>query len=312
MTTFTLVADAGSFAAAARQLDIDQAVVTRQIAALERHLQVKLIERTTRSMRLTDAGEAYLARCRSILSDVEDAESLVGQSGRSVAGRVRVALPTLFGPARVAQQLTQVREAYPQLAVDVAMLDRPVDLVAEGFDVVIADAAHGVSATAVSRPLVSVPFALCASPIYLARYGLPQHPQDLLSHRVVQHWPVSDAGVGSECWDLADADGRTESVPLNDCVRLNNYVLAQEAVVAGIGIGRFTPRMMGEDLQAGRLVAVLPAWRAGWMSFNVVYPGRRMVPQRVRHVIDALMMQGEVIHRENLQAMSKVSAQPSL
>jgi DNA-binding transcriptional LysR family regulator len=311
MKTFTLVVDAGSFAAAARQLNQDQAMVTRQIAALEKHLQVKLMERTTRSMRLTDAGEAYLARCRNILSDVEDAEASVALTQHAVAGRVRVALPTLFGKERVALQLAQMREAYPQLAVDVALLDRPVDPVSEGFDVVIADASHGVSATAVARPLVSVPFALCASPAYLARHGVPEHPQDLARHRVVLLWPLVDSGATTERWELTDAAGQAESVLLMDSVRLNNYALGLEAVACGIGIGRFTPRMMEGDLLAGRLVPVLPAWRAGWLSFNVVYPSRRLVPERVRHVIDVLMMKGEMMQRENHQAMSRVAEQAS-
>jgi DNA-binding transcriptional LysR family regulator len=311
MKTFTQVVDAGSFAAAARQLNLDQALVTRQIAALEKHLQVKLMERTTRSMRLTDAGEAYLARCRAILSDVEDAEASVAHAQRAVAGRVRLALPTLFGKERVALQLAQMREAYPQLAVDVALLDRPVDPVAEGFDVVIADASHGVSATAVARPLVSVPFALCASPTYLARHGMPEHPQDLARHRVVLLWPLVESGATSERWELTDATGRTESVLLADSVRLNNYALSLEAVACGIGIGRFTPRMMDAESQSGRLVPVLPAWRAGWLSFNVVYPSRRLVPERVRLVIDVLLMKGEQMQQENHQAMSRVAGQGS-
>lgn len=309
MNTFILVVDTGSFAAAARQLDVDQAVVTRQVAALERHLQVKLLERTTRSMRLTDAGETYLARCRSILSDVDEAEGAVGQAHRSLAGRVRIALPSLFGKERVAQQLVTMRDAYPDLAVDVAMLDRPVDPVSEGFDVVIADSTHGISATAVSRPLVSVPFALCASPDYLARHGMPAHPQDLLKHRVVLQWPILDMGPTRERWDLSHADGRQESVLLTDSWRSNNYALSMEAVCMGMGIGRFTPRMISDDMQAGRLMPVLPEWRAGWLSFNVVYPSRRLIPRRVRHVIDALLMQGERMHHENRQAMASASTQ---
>ncbi len=309
MKTFTLVVDTGSFAAAARQLDLDQAVVTRQVAALEKHLHVKLLERTTRSMRLTDAGEAYLGRCRTILADVEEAETGANQAHHALGGRVRIALPTLFGKTRIAQQLVAMRQTYPDLAVDVAMLDRPVDPVAEGFDVVITDAAHGVSSTAVSRPLVSVPFALCASPEYIERHGMPLQPQDLARHRVVLQWPVLDMGTTSERWELSHADGRIESVLLADSWRSNNYALSMEAVRSGMGIGRFTPRMMSDDLQTSHLVTVLPEWRAGWLSFNVVYPSRRLIPQRVRHVIDVLLMQGERMHRENRQAIASVSGQ---
>ena len=141
MKTFVRVVDEGGFAAAARALEVDQALVTRQVANLERHLGVKLLERTTRSMRLTEAGDTFLARCRDILSDVAEAEAMVSRSHQDMVGRVRLALPTVFGMEVTAQQLTRLHEEFPDITVEMAMLDRAVDPVAEGFDVVIADTA---------------------------------------------------------------------------------------------------------------------------------------------------------------------------
>lgn len=294
MVTFARVVDEGSFAAAARALDVDQAIVTRQVADLERHLSVKLLERTTRSMRLTEAGEIFLARCRDILSDVAEAEAQVSQSHQAMTGRVRIAIPTLFGKESLAQQMAGLLLDHPDLTLDVALIDRPVDPVAEGFDVVITDAAYGVSSLAVARTLAAVPFLLCASPSYIQRRGLPSAPSDMAGHRAVAQWTSSDAGTAQERWTLEEIGGRAEAVTLPVALRANSYALSLEAVRSGIGIGRFTPRMLADDLALGRLVPVLPGWNAGSMTFNLVYPSRRLIPKRVRHVIDNIVEQGRL------------------
>ncbi|MGB8364563.1 MAG: LysR family transcriptional regulator [Rhizomicrobium sp.] len=294
MKTFVRVVDAGGFAAAARLLEVDQALVTRQVADLERHLGVKLLERTTRSMRLTEAGEIFLARCRDILSDVAEAEAMVSRSHRDMVGRVRLALPTLFGKEEaVAQQLTKLHEEFPDINVEVAMLDHAVDPVAEGFDVVIMDAAFGVSAMAVARPLLEMPFVLCAAPGYLQRHPMPTTPQALSAHHCVAQWASGEAGHAQERWTLEHADGTRESVDVRVALRTNTYTLSLDAVRCGLGVGRLTPRLLSDDLATGRLVPLLPGWHAGQLSFNLVYPGHRMMPRRVRHVIDAIIAQRE-------------------
>ncbi len=291
MKTFVRVVDEGGFAAAARGLEVDQALVTRQVADLERHLGVKLLERTTRSMRLTDAGETFLARCRDILSDVAEAEAMVSRSHQDMVGRVRLAMPTVFGLEVTAQQLTRLHEEFPDITVEMAMFDHAVDPVAEGFDVVTMDAAFGVSATAVARPHLEVPFLLCASPGYLQRHPMPTTPQELSAHHCVAQWAAGEADHAHERWTLEHADGTRESVDVRVALRTNTYALSLEAVRCGLGVGRLTPPLVSDDLASGRLVPVLPGWRAGQLSFNLVYPGRRMMPRRVRHVIDAIMAQ---------------------
>jgi DNA-binding transcriptional LysR family regulator len=292
MKTFVRVVSEGGFAAAARMMEVDQALVTRQVADLERHLGVKLLERTTRSMRLTEAGETFLARCRNILSDVAEAEAMVSRSHRDMTGRVRLALPTLFGKEEaVAQQLTELHEQFPGINVEVAMVDRAIDPVAEGFDVVIMDAAFGVSATAIARPLLEVPFMLYAAPSYLQRHPMPTTPQDLLMHHCVAQWASGEAGHAQERWTLAHTDGTRENVDVRVALRTNTYALSLDAVRCGLGVGRLPPRLLSNDLATGRLVPILPQWHAGQLQFNLVYPGRRMMPRRVRHVIDAIVAQ---------------------
>lgn len=311
MTTFALVVDQGSFAAAARQLNVDTAMVTRQVAALEKHLGVKLLERTTRAMRLTEAGEAYLARCRAILVDVDEAEALVGQSHLAMEGRVRLAVPTLFGKAGVAKQLAELHARYPNLTLDVATLDRPVDPVAEGFDVVIADAQLGVSPTAIARQVLSVPYLLAASPDYIERMGMPVQPADLADHRAVAQWQAGEQMLVDEPWTMTHCEGHQEAVSMKSALRANNYGLTLEAARLGMGIGRFTPRMLADDLQAGTLVRVLPDWHAGLLSFNLIYPSRRLMPQRVRWLIDAFLAQFNLMATEGHPLISSVACQGS-
>jgi DNA-binding transcriptional LysR family regulator len=313
MTTFATVVDQGSFAAASRLLDVDQAIVTRQVAALEKHLGVKLLERTTRSMRLTDAGEAYLARCREILADVEEAEATVGRAHQALEGQVRLAVPTLFGRIGVACQLAAIQAKYPGVSLVVATLDRLVDPVTEGFDVVVADANLPVSPTAIARQVLSVPYLLCASPDYLKRHGTPRSPEELADHAFVTQWQVGEQTSTHDTWTLDHADGREVTVPVRPVLRANNYGLSLDAVRLGMGIGRFTPRMLREVLEEGAVQRVLPQWHAGKLSFNLIYPSRRLMPLRVRMAIDAILQQFNVVSDEPCHGMAQgaqiVSAQ---
>jgi DNA-binding transcriptional LysR family regulator len=272
-------------------LEVDQALVTRQVADLERHLGVKLLERTTRSMRLTVAGETFLARCRSILSDVAEAEAIVSRSHRDMVGRVRLALPTVFSMEEAAKQLAKLHEEFPDITVEMAMLDHAIDPVTEGFDVVNTDATFGVSATAVTRPLLEVPFLLCAAPSYLQSHAVPTSPQALSAHQCVGQWVFGEADHIQERWTLEHADGNHESVDMRVALRTNTYALSLEAVRSGLALGRLPLTLLSDDLDKGRLVRVLPDWSAGQTSFNLVYPGRRMMPRRVRYVIDTIMAQ---------------------
>lgn len=290
------VVDEGGFAAAARALDVDQALVTRQVANLEHHLGIKLLERTTRSVRLTESGRTFLGRCRDILSEMAEAEAMVSRSHQDMVGRVRLALPTMFSKALAARQLAELHEEFPDLTVEVSMLDRPVDPVAEGFDVVITDATYAVSAAAVARPLLETPFILCAAPAYLQRRTTPAAPEDLTQHHCVAQLSEIETGHAHERWTLEHADGNRKSiVDVRVALRTNTYALSLEAVRSGLGVGRLTPHLLADDLASGKLVALLPEWHAGRLQFNLVYPGRRMMPRRVRYVIDAIIAQRETL-----------------
>jgi DNA-binding transcriptional LysR family regulator len=180
----------------------------------------------------------------------------------------------------------------------VAMLDRAVDPVAEGFDVVIADANLPVPSSAIARPVLTVPLLLCAAPAYLAKAGVPSHPADLQGMDAVTQWQVGEQGGANEGWTLHHQDGSVFEVTLPAAMRANNYALSLEGVVRGLGVGRFTPRMLSEDLAQGTVQRILPDWTAGALSFNMIYPSRRLVPVRVRTFIDSMVAQFDSFARQ--------------
>ncbi len=291
MKAFVHVVDECGFTAAARKLGVDQALITRQIADLEQHLGTKLLERTTRTVRLTEAGEIFLPRCRVILADLSEAEEEVSRSSEEMAGRVRIGLPTVFDIHETAQALTQLHQEFPDLTVELAMSDAAIDPVAEGFDVATMNTAHPVSANAVARPLLDATFIICAAPSYLQRHPAPRSPADLAAHYCVGGWIAGGANYRRESWTLQSASGEPETVTIPVALRTNTYTLSLEAVRCGIGIGLLPKRLVAEDLSSQTLLPLLSEWQTVKQSYQLVYPGRRLIPRRVRHVIDTIFSQ---------------------
>ena len=310
MKAFVHVVEEAGFTAAARKLGVDQALVTRQVADLEQHLGTKLLERTTRSVRLTEAGEIFLARCRSILADMAEAEAEVGRSYKEMAGRVRIALPTVFSATDAAHQITKLHEEFPDITVEMAMTDSAFDPVAEAFDVATVDATHSVSVTAVARPLLEVPYILCGAPDYFRNHPMPTTPGELSEHYCVAQWISGEADHPRECWTFDGPDGTHESVSIPVALRANTYALSVEAVRCGIGLGRLPGSLVSGDIASGRLLAILPDWHPGQLSFKLVYPGRRMMPRRVRHVIDAIFAQRDEAATEETAATKETKLPP--
>lgn len=285
MRTFVRVVDAGSFAAAARELDLNQAVVTRLVADLEHHLGARLLHRTTRTMHLTETGNAYLGHCRRILSEVEAAEAVVREGQEAPAGRVRIALPLLFGTDVLPRHLPDLRRRYPDIVLDVHLLDRPVDLIQEGFDMAVVSSLNPPAggASIISRPLFELGFSLCAAPEYLRQHGEPKRPADLAEHACIGVYQ----SVQGEEWRLKSGN-REQRVPVKVVLWAGDMRLMRESVRNGVGIGVMSQRAIAADQQAGLLQPVLPQWQIGSVEFSVVYPSRQFIPARVRAVIDLM------------------------
>ncbi|MBV2164521.1 MAG: LysR family transcriptional regulator [Comamonas sp.] len=282
MQHFVRVADLGSFAAAADQLGVARSVVTRRIAALEEHLGVKLITRTTRKLTLTSAGLAYLERCRSILQALEDAESEIMASGQTPRGPIHMGLPVSFGIRRIAPLLAQFGQTYPHIALTLDFNDRTSDLIDEAMDIAIrvsSELAPGV----VARKLGQGEFFTVAAPAYLAQHGTPQHPDDLLKHRCLGY----TGRANNRPWQFM-VEGQLQSFTLDYVLQANNGDALTLAAQQGLGIAVQPDFIVQEALDSGALVSVLHAFAPPPFGIYAILPGNRLLTQRQRVVIDFL------------------------
>jgi DNA-binding transcriptional LysR family regulator len=294
MRTFSKVVDDGSFAAAARHMALNQAVVTRLVADLEAHLGTRLLHRTTRSLSLTDAGERYLQRCRQILADIDAAEEATSDGEMRIGGRVRLAVPAYFGLEMMAPRGPKFRSQYPDIVLDISLLDRPVDLVTEGFDIAIIPSSFSVPNSLIARSLGKKSIALCASPAYLQSAGTPSRPDQLPEHACIGY----NQFAPREQWRLVHANGDVVSVPVNYILQTNSLAFVQQSVRAGLGIGPQVQYNLRPQISKGDLVPVLPEWQLGNFELNIVYPSREYLPKRIRAVIDFFIEERDAIAAE--------------
>jgi DNA-binding transcriptional LysR family regulator len=282
MRMYVAVIDGGSFAAAADRLDVSRAMVSKQVQKLEEHLGTRLMNRTTRRLSLTETGRAFYERSVQIVADVEEAEQIAGQMTRSPQGVLRVTIPLSYGQHRLATILGAYTQAYPMVQLDIALSDRKVDLVEEGFDVAIRIGALPQS-DLIARKLGAAHSIACAAPGYLARFGTPLLTGDLSDHACLGY---SLTGGGAD-WRL-QSNGETVIVPIAGPIKADNGDIIRLAAIAGAGIAFQPGFIVDDDIAAGRLVRVLPAWQSAEMGINAVYPSRRHLSAKVRTFVDFL------------------------
>lgn len=276
---FARVAATGSMSQAARDLALSPPVISKRIKRLEERLGVRLLQRTTRQIVLTEAGRGFHERVLAVLAGVDEAESWVSQRAASVRGSLRISAPTTFGRLHVAPHLVRFLERFPDVALDLSLSDAFVDVVGEGFDMAIriADLAD---TSLVARKLAPNHRVLCASPSYLARAGMPSDLADLARHRLLVH--------NADHWRLEGPDGPA-NVPVASAILTNSSEVIREAVIAGLGIALRSTWDVGPELRSGKLRLVLPQYRASHrVAIYAVYPTRRHLPQCTRVFIDFL------------------------
>jgi DNA-binding transcriptional LysR family regulator len=281
---FVMVVQKGGFARAADTLDTSPANVTRYVSELEAHLGTRLLNRTSRKLSLTEAGETLYARCSSILDDVAETEGLLSATSAEPRGRLRINAPVSFGVLHLAPLWPQFMQRYPEIELDIALIDRVVDIVDEGFDLAIR-ISRGGSHEHAARKLATSKNVLCASPAYLQRSGQPAVPDDLHAHACIGY---SYAASGDE-WQLIDRNGKAHPVRVACRMHTNNGDTSRAAALAGQGIIWQPTFLIGDDLRAGRLVRVLPDYRLPDIDVLAVYPSRRHVSGKVRAMIDFLV-----------------------
>lgn len=282
MRVFVRVAELGSFSAVSRQMDVARSVVTRQVAALEAHLGVKLIERSTRSLALTPAGEAYLLRCREILELVEAAESGLVEQGNQLQGRLRISVPLSFGLRHLMPLLLDFGQIYPQLNIDLDFTDRRVKLIDEGVDLAIRITSR-LEPLDVARKIGSANLMVLASPAYLERHGEPVRPDDLALHTCLSY--QTDQGTG---WVFL-IDGETRAFDVGGRMRANNGDALLAAAVRGMGIICSPTFIASSAVEAGQLRPILTEFSMPELGIYAVLPSNRYIPHRVRVCVDYLI-----------------------
>ncbi|PWR23807.1 LysR substrate-binding domain-containing protein [Zavarzinia compransoris] len=278
MATFVQIVDAGSLTAAAAATSQSPTGVVRLLAALEAALGVRLLNRTTRRLALTDEGRDYLARCRRILADVEDAEHLLSARQHRPAGRLSLTAPVMFGRRHVVPVVNEFLAAHPDMQVQLLLLDRVVDLLEEGMDLALRIGGLAESSM-VALPLGATRQVVVASPRYLDRYGQPQVPADLGRHRCL----AFDAG--DRGWSF-EIEGERRVVPIAPVLGTNQVDAALDACLQGLGCTRLLHYQVAEHLAAGRLVRLLRAFERPAVPIHLAYPQKRLMSLRVRAFID--------------------------
>ncbi|QRM19906.1 LysR family transcriptional regulator [Dechloromonas sp. TW-R-39-2] len=282
MHLFVRVAELGSFSAVAQQLGVARSVVTRQIAALESHLGIKLMVRSTRRLAMTSAGTAYLEKCRVILNLVESAETDVAQERLAPRGNIRISLPLTFGIKRLAPLLIEFSGLYPEVSLDMDYSDRRVKLIEEGIDLSIR-ITRRLDPGDVARKIGSGQMYVVASPDYLARHGRPQHPSELIHHECLGY----TAGGSMQHWQFLIA-GQPESFPVRSRINANNGEVLTEAAAQGLGLTLQPDFIVDAFLQAGRIESILDAFPVPELGIYAMLPSNRHVPHRVRVLMDFL------------------------
>ncbi|MFZ5556011.1 MAG: LysR family transcriptional regulator [Pseudomonadota bacterium] len=283
MAVFVRVVAAGGLSAAARELGLSPAMVSKRLSRLEARLGGRLLNRTTRRLHLTEEGARYHERAAQILAEVEEAEALVGAGRATPRGTLRVSVPAAFGRQHVAPLIRAFAERHPELRIYLDLDERIVDLVEGGFDVAVRIAELEDSAL-VARKLAPNRRVVCASPEYLRRMGTPRSPADLPRHNCLI---VATRDSRHDLWPFSGPDG-AQTVRVHGTLASNNGEVIRQWALDGLGLALKSTWDVGEDLRAGRLKPVLAEHVPGGMSIYAVYPHRQYLPAKVKAFVDFL------------------------
>lgn len=285
MMTFARVVAANGFAEAARQLGVSKSRVSKSVARLERSLGVRLLNRSTRSMSLTEIGAAYYKHCVHIADEAAQAANLVGELRSEPVGVLRISCPVAFGRLHIAPAVAGYLARYPKLRIDLTTTDQLVDLTREGFDLAIR-IAHEPDLHLVARKLAAVRRVICATPGYFARFGVPASPQELAQHNCLHYTHFGSNGQ----WRLQGANGQIV-VPVDGSLRVNDDDVLSRAVLDGLGIALLPTFIIANELQAGLLHPVLSEFVPLERHIYAVHLPNPNLPTKVRGFIEFVQAQ---------------------
>ncbi len=284
MAVFVKVVEGSSFAAAARHFRLSPAMVSRHVHALEEQLGAQLLNRTTRRVSPTEVGQAYYQRVRQILADIEEADRLAADLQATPRGLLRITSSQSFGVRHLAPAIADYLALCPEVLMDVTLNDRYLDVIEEGFDLAVR-IGHLEDSSLIARRLAPVRMALCAAPDYIARHGAPQTPAELAQHNCLIY---TYAAAQSE-WRFVDGEGKEEAAHIAGRLLANNGDVLRVAALQGQGVALAPTFMLGEDLRAGALVRLLPAYTPPEGGLYAVYPPSRHLSAKVRSFVDFLV-----------------------
>lgn len=278
MSLFVVAAEAGSLSAAGRRLGIPLATISRKISELEAHLKTRLLNRSARRLRLTDAGHAYLAACRRILDDVGEAERTAAGEYRTPTGELIITAPIVFGRLHVLPVIIAFLAAYPEVDVRLTLTDRITQLIDEHIDLAVR-IGQLPDSNMVAIRIGSIRHVVCASPAYLAEHGTPRAPEDLAAH----HCITFEGALAT--WSFGS--GKAEFVvPVRSRLRVNTAEAAMDAAIAGLGMTRVLSYQIAEAVRSGTLHPVLQAFEPGPWPVSLVHAGHGLLPVKLRAFLD--------------------------
>ena len=281
MRLFCQVMESGSFTAAAEQLGLSKQFVSRRLIQLEDRLGVRLLNRSTRRLDVTPLGQSYYESALRLLSEVEQVEQGIAGQNSEPRGTIRLSAPLSFAMAHLGCLLPVFLQRYPQVSVEVDLSDRPVDLIGEGYDLVLRIGTLGDS-TLIARRIASVQRVYCASPAYLALRGTPQKPDDLAAHDCLPY------GHGRQVQWRFQSKGKLQSLNVSGRMRVNNGELLRDTAIAGLGVTYLPTFIVADALKDGRLVTLLDDFAPEPLTLSAVYPQHRQRSRPVQALVDFL------------------------
>lgn len=288
IAVFVHVVRSGSFTAAADKLGLSKSVVSKYVTRLEDRLGARLLNRTTRRLSLTEAGQVFFSRSQHALGEIEEAEAEISKIQGEPRGELRLNSPMSFGVLHIAPLLPAFQARYPEVTVDMVLDDRTANLVEEGYDLAIR-IGDLPDSSLVARRLGACRHVVCATPEYFARHGVPQSPADLSDHPALTYRYQDSPSE----WSFIASDGSFIQVPINSRLQMNNSLALREALLNGAGVTLTPTFVVGRDIRAGKLKAVLLDYRLIELSIYAVYPQRKHLSPKVRAFIDFLAEQIE-------------------
>lgn len=281
MRVFVTVVDLGSQSAAADHLELSRPVVSRYLAELEDWVGARLMQRTTRKLSLTAAGNETLPRCRQMLELAGDLQTAVRRPDDAPHGELRISVSTSFGHAQLVEAIADYVKRYPAVKIDLQMLDRTVNLVDERIDLAIRTS-NDLDPNLIARRLTVCRSVICASPAYLREHPAPQQVEDLTRHNCLTH-----SYFGHSLWHF-EVHGEAVSVPVQGSISANEALTLQRATLAGAGIAMLPTYLVAESLRSKALIRVLPDAKPRELNLNAVYTSRKHMPATLRSMLDFL------------------------